>query len=262
MWLLVYGPAVLGVLRYRRWSYWRWVCALLVWQAAAQYLFSGGGTLEAPAGDGLVSRLVRRATDDGPAFALYAIGSVVIFYGGVAYFVRQLYLDARSGHGAPAATPRKALEIVVLTLACSALLYSTFTARRTVEAQTAPPSERSLEAELDKAIIEVNKRTPLKLDDVTILTGASREGRTILYDYAISVTAPRQEISDYLRSGVAVQGCASKENQAMLQAGATIRYRYRLASGGEPLSLDITTDLCRRLAEKDAPPQKNSSISR
>lgn len=38
MWLLVYAPAILGVLRYRRWSYWRWVVAMLLWQAAAQFL--------------------------------------------------------------------------------------------------------------------------------------------------------------------------------------------------------------------------------
>ena len=69
MWLLVYAPAILGVLRYRRWSYWRWVVAMLLWQAAAQFLFASGGTLDHPTGDGLISRAIRQATDDGPATA-------------------------------------------------------------------------------------------------------------------------------------------------------------------------------------------------
>lgn len=264
MWLVVYIPAVLGVLRYRHWRYWRWVCALLAWQATTQFLFSGGGTLEAPARDGLVSRLVRQATDDGPGFALYAIGSLLIFYGGVAYFIRQLYRDAKSDRGASAGAPRKGLELLALTLVCGALLYDTFTSARSTatRAMAETADQRTLETELDKAVALVNKQTPLKLDAVTVLTRVSREGRMLLYDYSVAGAPPREEFSDFLQSEVMAQGCANTGNQDMLRAGATIRYRYQLESGGAPLSLDITADLCQRLGTRDPAPQKNSSISR
>ena len=129
MWLLVYAPAILGVLRYRRWSYWRWVVALLLWQAAAQFLFASHGTLDDPTGDGLISRAIRQATDNGPAFAAYGVAFQVLFYGGVVYFVRQLYRDARSGRQQTASRPRKTLEIVALTAITGALLYTSLTDR-------------------------------------------------------------------------------------------------------------------------------------
>ena len=60
-----------------------WIRALialffvLVWP----YLFSGGGTLENPAGDGVIARYMRQATNDGPIFGLISIFIVIAGWG-------------------------------------------------------------------------------------------------------------------------------------------------------------------------------------
>lgn len=262
MWLLVYVPAVLGVLRYRTWPYWRWVGVMMLWQTAAQLLFDSHGTLEDPSRDGLISRILRQATDNGPAFAAYGLVFLVIFYGGVAYIVRRLYVEARAAAYTPEVSPtskgRKALEITGLTALFGALIYLNIAALWGTDRAIAASSGQSLEAELDKAVALLNKQTPAKLDDVTTLTRVSRQGRMVIYDYSVALAATREGFSDFLQSEVIPQGCANEGNQDMLRAGATIRYRYQLASGGEPLSADITDQVCR----DRPPPQKNSSISR
>lgn len=259
MWLLAYVPAVLGVLRYRTWPYWRWVGAMLLWQTAAQILFDSHGTLDDPSRDGLVSRLVRQATDDGPAFAAYGLVFLVIFYGGVAYIVRRLYVEAKTASDvANASKGRKALEITGLTALFAALIYLNIAPVWKANHAEAAAGDRSLEAALDEAVAVLNKQTPAKLDDVTTLARVSRQGRTVVYDYSVALAATREGFSDFLQSEVVPQGCANKGNQDMLRAGATIRYRYQLAGGGEPLSVDITDQTCRTATR----PQKNSSISR
>lgn len=263
MWLLVYVPAIFGVLGYRRWSYWRWVVAILLWQVAAQFLFASYGTLDNPTGDGLISRAVRQATDNGPAFGAYGVAFLILFYGGIVYFVRQLYRDARSGRQDAASRPRKTLEIAALTTVISALLYTSLPFLRGDDAIKGADGPQTVEAALDAAIAEAKPGLPLRLDDVTTWTDVSRERRTMVFDYAI--TAPdvsRDAAAKYIGSDVADAACAHPANQAILRTGATIQLRYRLASGGEPLTHDLTTDLCDDVVARNSAPQKNSSISR
>lgn len=263
MWLLVYAPAILGVLRYRRWSYWRWVVAMLLWQAAAQFLFASGGTLDHPTGDGLISRAIRQATDNGPAFAAYGVAFLVLFYGGVVYFVRQLYRDARSGRQQTASRPRKTLEIVALTAITGALLYTSPPFLRGDDAIKGADGPQTVEAALDAAVAEAKPGLPLRLDDVTTWTDISRERRTMVFDYVINAAdVSRDAAAAYIRSDVVDAACAHPANQAILRTGATIRFRYRLASGGEPLTHDLTADLCSDAGARSPVPQKNSSISR
>ncbi|MBB3891138.1 hypothetical protein GGQ61_001855 [Phenylobacterium haematophilum] len=263
MWLLVYAPAILGVLRYRRWSYWRWVVAMLLWQAAAQFLFASGGTLDHPTGDGLISRAIRQATDDGPAFAAYGVAFLVLFYGGVVYFVRQLYRDAHAGREEAASGPRKSLEIVALTAVTGVLLYTSLPFLHEGDASNSADGPQTVEAALDAAVAEAKPGLPLKLDDVTTWTDVSRERQTMVFDYAINAeNVSRDAAAEYIRSDVVDAACAHPANQAILRTGASIRFRYRLASGGEPLSHDLTADLCSEAATRNPAPQKNSSISR
>ncbi|CAN7536045.1 hypothetical protein LJR164_003778 [Phenylobacterium sp. LjRoot164] len=263
MWLLVYVPAIFGILRYRRWSYWRWVVAMLIWQAAAQFLFASHGTLDDPTGDGLISRAIRQATDNGPALAAYGVAFLVLFYGGVVYLVRQLYRDARSGRQETASKPRKSLEIVALTAVIGALLYTSLPFLWGDDALEGAGNPQTVEAILDTAVAQVKPELPVKLDDVTTLTNVSREARTIVFDYLINIAdLSRDAVAEYIRSDVVGTMCAHPTNQKLLQAGATIRLRYSLASGGAPLIHDLTADLCKAGRPSGSLAQKNSSISR
>lgn len=122
MGLLVYIPAVLGILRYRFWAYWRWVVALFIWQAAVPFLFDGYGSLERPEGDGVVTQALRRITNDAPLMALEGFVVVVVFWGVAIYLVRKLYVEVAAAKViAPAIKPvtnlRKGMELLPVTLA-------------------------------------------------------------------------------------------------------------------------------------------------
>ena len=89
MWLIfTYLPSLLGIIRYRFWAYWKWVLILQVWQVAGTQLFSAGGTLRDPSGDGFITHRIRVASDDGPAVALVGLVFLVVFYGGAIWFLQ------------------------------------------------------------------------------------------------------------------------------------------------------------------------------
>jgi len=66
--------------------WWRGMAAIVV-AIAMTFLGAGGGTLEDPSGDGLITRWIRSATDDGWAVGIWAIGVLSIGYGSIIYFV-------------------------------------------------------------------------------------------------------------------------------------------------------------------------------
>ncbi|MBA4013120.1 MAG: hypothetical protein C0481_14740 [Phenylobacterium sp.] len=261
MWLLVFIPAVLGVAKYRYASYWRWVGAMWLWQAAATYLFASYGSLEQPERDGLISRAIRLMTDDGPLFGLYGIVFLVVFYGGVAYFVRHLYVEARrpnEGAIAYASKGRKAIELTALTLLTAGLLYSNFAA--TLAADVDAPSAPTVEARIEREIAMATPLVATKLDDITILTGVRGDQQTLTYDYEITTPAfTREAFTAYLADEKPAEACAHANTRGIVQDGGVVRYRYKLAAGGDPVSLELTAAHCAALASA---PQKNSSISR
>jgi hypothetical protein len=81
--IIVAVAALLGIWRYRSLDYFRWVAVLFVWMLAADTLFAGYGTLQDPRGDGLITRQIRIATDDGIGMGLFAIAFIVVYWGGV-----------------------------------------------------------------------------------------------------------------------------------------------------------------------------------
>ncbi|MBP6879140.1 MAG: hypothetical protein KBC34_14040 [Phenylobacterium sp.] len=256
MWLLVFIPAVLGILKYRYQKYWRWVGAMWLWHAAATYLFASYGSLAEPERDGLISRAIRQATDDGPLFGLYGIVFLVVFYGGVAYFVRRLYVEAApSNHGAIAHAPkgRKAIELTALTLVTGGLLYSNIASMLAPSADA--PTAVSVEAVIDNEIAATASMLPLKVDETTILTSARREQQMLVLNHEITKPAQSRDVMlAFLQSQLPVEACANAGVREILQSGGSVSYRYRFIDDVEPVAFDLTAALCR--------PQKNSSISR
>jgi hypothetical protein len=225
---------VLGILRYRRLSYWRWVGAMVLWQTAAQFLFASFGSLEHPERDGLVIRAVRQATDDGPAVAIVGLVFIVVFWGGTIYFLRQFFKDARQPAAGvygvkPATWPRKAAELTALTLAIGALFYLNFSAAR-APAQ-AEPAPETVEAIIDREVATLNASAPKRLDDITVLTHGTREGEMLVIHYRIS---PPKELATRAAFEAAVREqhlppmCAETSMQQLLQTGAKARLRYTI----------------------------------
>ena len=261
MWLLAYVPAVLGILRYRRLSYWRWVGAIFLWQAAAQFLFASFGSLEHPERDGLIIRAVRQATDNGPAVAIIGLVFIVVFWGGIIYFLRQLFKDARQ----PAAGAyqlksvsggRKAVELIALTAVMGLLLYSNIAAMK----RPAVASEReSLESILDRQVAALNEGGPTRVDEITVLTKASREADVLVVEYAVSLPeelATRDTFEAALHERQLPMRCSEEATLALLQIGAKVRLRYTIPNA-EPVALDISVPICDALAA-----QNSSSITR
>ncbi len=269
MWLLVYIPAVLGILRYRHWLYWRWVLAILVWQNLADFLFAAHGSLKAPEGDGLIMRAMRQATNDGPELAIFAIVFLPIFWGGMIYFIRQLYVAAKAPNlGLSAVRPvpsiRKLLELLGLTAAAAVLVYNSLTALTHARAPKASaPIEESIEIMIAREVASANTKAPTKLDEVTTFLRASQSGRMIVFDFEVeSGGVPVSQIQAELQARNIDEMCAAPDMRAWVRAGAIVRYRYTLRPGGQVWFVDVDDAACTGAAKpKGAPPPPAPSPS-
>lgn len=84
--------AVIGFTRKQPSRYWFHAAAALAIQLTATALFAGGGTLEDPTGDGLLTRIVRQAANDGPAVALMILPALLVGWGIPIYLVKRGYV--------------------------------------------------------------------------------------------------------------------------------------------------------------------------
>lgn len=55
-------------------------------------LLAGGGTLENPKGDGIITHFVRSSTDDGPLMGVWAIFVICITWGLPLYIIKRGYV--------------------------------------------------------------------------------------------------------------------------------------------------------------------------
>lgn len=264
MWLLVYGPAVFGVLHQRHWPYWRWVVAMLLWQSVAQFLFAAHGSLEEPERDGLLMRVMRQATNDGIELAIFAMVFIPLFWGGVIYFARQLYLAAQAPNlGSSAVKPvsglRKGAELLVITVVTALMFYSSMAALRgskPAQDSTAKiaAGDSTVEELIDRTIAQFEEQLPKKLDELTVMVAASRSGRTMIIDHKLM--APdfdRATVADFLNNQKMSEACATESTERLLRDGGALRYNYVLSSGGPPLTLDVTAEACAKLAARSPP---------
>lgn len=255
MWLLAYVPAVFGVLRCRRWSYWRWVAVIFITICAGEFLFSGHGTPDHHEFDGLVMQAVRQTMGDGLPLLLLALVFLPVFWGSVIYSGRQLLWEVRRPiDEIPLAKParglRKAGELIALTLVFAAL--TSVSVRSILMRDEAAAADAALDANLDLTVATTNSTAPKKLDEVTILTRASREGRTLVIDHEITDrTITRAAVEAFLRDRKPAEICADDNKRRLLDDGGALRFRYVLAAeAGPPVSFDISAKDCVRFASQ------------
>jgi len=77
----------LGLIGSRGQQYWARALAAIGVAFAMAFLGAGGGTLDDPSGDGLITRSIREASDDGPVVAIWGIAVLVAGYGAIIYLI-------------------------------------------------------------------------------------------------------------------------------------------------------------------------------
>lgn len=88
MFIILLIAVFAGVFLYRAGSYWKWIAYAYAVSICVTFLFAGGGTIENPVGDGLITYLVRKATNDGYQMALLGLLVIIIGYGGLIFCLR------------------------------------------------------------------------------------------------------------------------------------------------------------------------------
>jgi len=96
MLIVVVVAALFGIWRCRTADYFKWVAVLLVWMVVGTTLFSLGGTIADPRGDGLITRIVRRASENRADMGIYALSFLLLYWGGAAWFVTMMVRAYRS----------------------------------------------------------------------------------------------------------------------------------------------------------------------
>ena len=148
------------------------------------------------------------------------------------------------------------MELIALTAVMGVLLYSNITA---MKQPTAAPERASVESILDRQVAALNEGGPIRVDEITVLTKASREADMLVIDYAVSLPeelATRDVFETALRERQLPMRCSDKAILGLLRTGAMVRLRYTILNA-EPVVLDVSAPICDALAA-----QNSSSISR
>jgi hypothetical protein len=101
-----------------------------------------------------------------------------------------------------------------------------------------------LERELGQAAELINRRAPIRVDEVTTLTGARAEGSLFTYQYSLSEDIPTERIREaeqLLQRDIGARLCADPNMGRAVREGAVISADYRDPSGDR---LHITFRSC------------------
>lgn len=266
---LIIIAALLGVWRYRSKSYFTWVAITALWMFAAGFLFYAGGTLEDPAGDGIITRQIRVATQDGPGMALFGIIFVMTYWGAVIFFISRMVKATRTirptdhsvfaeDYSSVAHMGRKVGETIAILVV--SVLYGWFVITQpSTQRQTslnrdwniAPdqePKGLTIEQELLGAAADINAAAPKRLDEVTVLERASVSGRNFTYHYMIDTSSEdREQLERFFRTSVLPQVCTSELRSGMREHGVSYTYRYKAVSFSLPVVMRVDEYTCASL---------------
>lgn len=266
--LIIYIFALIGIFRCRERIYWSWLGILTAWMLVTSFLFSAGGTLENPTGDGLITHQIRLATNDGPAMGAFAILLVIVFWGVTLWIVAKLYSRSKKivlersqheeGSDDPVFTGRKFAEAASLTIVAAAYIYILFIG--SLPSLEAEPKENlsrgSSEDTLDDiarlvsmTADELNRSTPKRLDSITTLASVTAEGRVLIYHYEVSrMEGTEEELRTFVRENAVTAACKNDDmRKFMKEYGMTYRYSYLFPNPALPIFIDATYKECLSL---------------
>lgn len=277
MFFLTLGFALFGIFKYRTWDYWKWIALAFLWSWLVTILFSGGGTLANPVGDGLIMMFVRQQTNEGPQIALFAIGVLVGGYGGLlALLGRALFVGRKaqqaSAQQSSTGIPQKLFEAGLLSGALigfqiysaqQPLDFSSLLDDRPRQASSVKSGgdEQSLPTfkrngfivveespailELQKAASELNRTLPRRLDDITTLESVTVNGREVTYQHSVSSIANRNAAEDYLNKNIPKEICGDRVmRESIRDHGVVYKYAYRVANTGTTINVLVYRQKC------------------
>jgi hypothetical protein len=274
MFVIIVVALILGIWRFRSAEYFKWVGMAFLWMLAGTFLFSGGGTLEDPTGDGLIAHQVRIGTNDGPMMGLYAIVMIVVLWGGIIYFLNRARKAANAFKEARAAlddqgvfeqeeadTSRKGLETVGLLILAGAWFYFNFStlmaarnapeqsADATASAEPSSPTPLTVEQEVLGAAAQINAEAPHQIDLETVLERASASGRTLTYHYSLKGEggADGDRLRKFALANVVPKVCISDLRESMKDRGVSYIYSYAAKGLDHPVSVTVSEEICSNL---------------
>lgn len=267
MFIIIVIAVLLGVWRYRSRQYFKWIGITFLWMLVATFLFSGGGTLDNPSGDGLVAHQVRVATNDGAGMGIFAIVVVVVLWSGIIFLLSRAAKAARAVREAdelalqsadyvePADASRKALETVAVLLVAAGWFYFNFTLARSARATPAPsqqtpqtPQQPTIEQEVMGLAAEVNASVPQRIDPDTMLVRASASGRTLTYHYQLEPRGvTKGDAQGFLIRNVTPRACTGVLRPYMRDDNVTFAYRYTSDDFSGPVVVTVSEQVCSNL---------------
>lgn len=264
--LIIYAIALLGIFRFRCRDYWKWLAILFVWMFSANLLFYAGGTLADPSGDGLITRQIRIATNDGPGMAIFAIAFLTVYWGSAIWIFRKMHLIGKQFEadiqqraqetGTTVGIERKLAELFLATVVAAGYVYIAFFLPQHNNQPAPNPglapkvgTSDQIDSQLLQEANELNQSLPKQIDEVTKLVKVSAAGRVFTYHYEIrgqEITV--SQLRQFVRVKVVQSACSNQMmRSAMKDHGVTYRYSYVLPGAPDPIDVDATYEVCAAL---------------
>lgn len=228
-----------------------------------QLLFYADGTLEDPSGDGLLTRQIRLATEDGPMMGIFAIVFLVLYWGAIIFFISKMRSASREASEERLAQPygdetfeqdntgRKMAETIATLFFAGIWVW--FFYLQTVGSQNSDSTlglgsdlpELSIEQELMGTAVELNDQTPKQIDEVTVLERASVESRNFTYHYRIDqANVDGAALRKFVLNNTVPRVCAGDMRGGMRDHGVSYTYSYSTEGLRDPIEIHVNEQTC------------------
>jgi uncharacterized membrane protein YvbJ len=109
-------------------------------------------------------------------------------------------------------------------------------------------STETIEESLTKALPEMNKDLPKKVDEITQLTSITSSGKNINYNYKVDdkgLQLTQKELNTSLKSDVVKGVCTTSETKSLVDKGVVFIYNYYKYSGLYIGTLSVNSSDCK-----------------
>ena len=250
-----------GIFFYRTGSYWKWVAYAYAVSILVTFLFAGGGTIENPVGDGLITHLVRKATDDGYQMALFGILVIIAGYGGLIFCLRNAARVAKDVKAKKISVEKvsKIRGVIEFAVLATFLIMNQVIAIKdpinpenffhsidSDKERAIESSNPSIEEQVRLAGIETNKNLPQKIDDVTTLEKVTTDSHNMTYHYIISTNLDKEKIKKFVLPNIVKGQCSNADARKLIsENNLSYTYLYKLAEGSFFFEIKLDDELCK-----------------
>ena len=261
MFIIILCAVFVGIFFNRVGSYWKWIAYAYAISILVTFLFAGGGTIENPVGDGLITHLVRKATNDGYQMALFGILVIIVGYGGLIFCLRNAVRVARDVKAKKISVEKvgKIRGVIEFAVLATFLIMNQIIAIKDPinpenffhsvdnnKERATGSSNPSIEEQVRLAGIETNKNLPQKLDDVTTLEKVTTDGRNTTYHYVISANLDKEKIKKFVLPNIVKGQCGNVDTRKLIsENNLSYTYLYKLADGSFFFEIKLDDEICK-----------------